>query len=198
LRPIPLAAALKYVGDSVTLTGKVTGVDYGWDGKSKFALLYLGLPHPNHYLTLSIPASTDNLSGINPEEFYINKEISVKGIIELKNNLPQMQINSKEQLYIETPVKLDEISNYVGDSVLVYGEVISEMYRKEKASDLRLLNIGLAYPDQLLTVVIRDGANNNFPAAPDFYEGKVVRIRGRVALYNGKPEITVRKPEQID
>ncbi len=198
LIPIELAATLRHIGDSVSISGRVTGVDYAWDGKSKLALLYLGLPHPNQYLTLSIPATTNNFSGISPEEFYINKEISANGIIVLRNNLPQMHIDSKDQLYIKTPVKLDEITNFVGDSVLVYGEVISEVRLKEKEDDLRMLNIGKAYPDQLLTVVIRDASKNNFTEAFDFYEGKVVRIRGRVSLYNGKPGITVSKPDQID
>lgn len=87
-----------------------------------------------------------------------------------------MHIDSKDQLYIKTPVKLDEITNFVADSVQVYGEVISEVRLKEKEDDLRMLNIGKAYPDQLLTVVIRDASKNNFPEASDFYEGKVVRI----------------------
>ncbi len=198
LTPISLAEVLRHIGDSVSLSGKVTGVDYAWDGRSKFALLYLGLAYPNQYLTLYIPATTNNLSGISPEEFYINKEISVRGTIVLRNNLPRMQINSKEQLFIKTPVKLEEITNYVGDSVLVYGQVISEVHLKEKENYFRLLNIGQAYPDQLLTVVIKDASKNNFPEAPDFYEGKVVRVRGRVSLYNGKPGITVSKPDQID
>jgi len=198
LTPIALAAVLKHIGDSVLLSGKVTGVDYTWDGKVKFAMIYLGLTHPNQYLTLFIPAATNNLSGESPEEFYVNKEISVKGSLVLKNNLPQMNINSKEQLYIETPVKLEEINNYIGDSVMVYGEVMSDVHLKENAKDLRVLNIGEAYPDQLLTVVIRNASKDNFPGAPDFYEGKLVRIRGRVSIYNGKPEIIVNKPDQID
>ena len=198
LTPIALAEALKHIGDSVSLSGKVTGVDYAWDGMSKVAWLYLGLPFPNQYITLSIPATTDNLSGTSTEEFYINKEISVKGPLMLRNNRPQMQINSKDQLFINTPVKLDEISNFVGDSVLVYGEVISEMQSKEKENEFRVLNIGEDYPDQLLTVFINDTAKNNFPQAFNFFEGKVVRVRGRVLLYNGKPGITVSKPDQID
>jgi hypothetical protein len=198
LTPIALTYALKHIGDSVSLSGKVTGVDYAWDGKSKVALLYLGLPFPNHYMVLSIPASTDNLSGTSPEEFYINKEISVKGTLVLRNNRPLMQVNSKKQLYINTPVKLEEINNYVGDSVLVYGQVISEMQLKEKEKNLRVLNMGIDYPDQLLTVFISDAAKNIFPQALNFFEGKVVRVRGRVLLYNGKPGITVSKPDQID
>jgi len=198
LTPIALAEALKHIGDSVSLSGKVTGVDYAWDGMSKVALLYLGLPFPNQYITLSIPATTDNLSGTSTEEFYINKEISVKGTLMLSNNRPQMQIDSKDQLFINTPVKLDEIGNFVGDSVLVYGEVISEMQSKEKENEFRVLNIGEDYPDQLLTVFINDTAKNNFPQALNFFEGKVVRVRGRVLLYNGKPGITVSKPDQID
>ncbi len=80
---------------------------------------------------------------------------------------------------------------------MVYGEVISEMQQKENADDMRVLNIGEDYPDQLLTVFINNAVKNNFPETVN-YEGKVVRIRGRVFLYNGKPGIMVSKPDQIN
>lgn len=69
---------------------------------------------------------------------------------------------------------------------------------KVLSSGMVLLNLGGAYPDQKLTVVIKAEDRSKFKDAPDiYYDGKKVCVTGHVEMYKGKPEIVVTDPSQI-
>lgn len=69
---------------------------------------------------------------------------------------------------------------------------------KTFASGMALLNLGGAYPNQKLTIVIKAEDHTKFKDAPDiYYAGKKVCVTGKQEMYNGKPEIVVTDPSQI-
>ncbi|HXB09527.1 MAG TPA: S1/P1 nuclease [Puia sp.] len=91
----------------------------------------------------------------------------------------------------EAVVKIEakDAAAHVGENVVV----VSKVYGVKALEGLTLVNLGAAYPDQVLTVVLR-GAATGIAAEID---GKVIRVTGKVEMYKGKPEIVVRDPKMI-
>jgi hypothetical protein len=100
--------------------------------------------------------------------------------------------------WAQTPAKLEDIGNHVGDSISVSGKVYSIRYLESAKGAPTLMNLGAAFPNQLLTVVIFGEDRKNFKEAPEtYYKDKTVTIVGKVNLYREKPQIVVQNPSQI-
>jgi len=89
------------------------------------------------------------------------------------------------------PVKIvgSEASHHIGDYVIVTDKV----YGVKDMGSLVLVNVGRAYPDQLLTVVLRGSAKS----LASELDGKTIHVTGKVELYKGKPEIVVTDPAMV-
>jgi nuclease S1 len=89
------------------------------------------------------------------------------------------------------PVKIDirDAASHVDENVVVSGRV----YGYKALDGLTLVNVGAAYPNQLLTLVLRGDAKDIAPGL----DGKVITVAGKIELYKGKPEIAVRDPQMI-
>jgi hypothetical protein len=89
------------------------------------------------------------------------------------------------------PVTIDvkDAASHVGENVTVSAKV----YGYKALEGLTLVNLGAAYPEQLMTVVLRGEAM----AMAGELEGKVIRVTGKVEMYRGKPEIVVRDKKMI-
>jgi len=98
----------------------------------------------------------------------------------------------------QTNIKLEDLKSHIGDSVTVCGKVYSVRYLESSNNTPTFLNIGAKYPDQLLTVVIWGDARKEFTGKPeDDYTNKEVCIIGKVELYKDKPQIVIRKANQL-
>ena len=97
----------------------------------------------------------------------------------------------------QTPVKLEDVSKHVGDSVTVCGKVADMRYFENYKNKPTLLNIGAKHPDAPLTVVIWENGRALFTSKIEDLLNKEICITGRIILYKEKPEIIVEKPEQI-
>ena len=85
-------------------------------------------------------------------------------------------------------------ARFVGQTVTVEGTVASVGSSRRSATTF--LNLGAAYPNQTFTAVIFRSAASRFPN-PQQWEGKRVRVTGKVRLYREKPEIVLEEPSQI-
>jgi hypothetical protein len=95
--------------------------------------------------------------------------------------------------FSQTTIELKDVAAHIGDSVKLTGKVFSSRYLEGAKDAPTLLNIGAAYPDQLVTVVIYGKDRVNFKLAPESaFKDKVVTFTGKVELYKGKPQIVVR------
>jgi hypothetical protein len=97
-------------------------------------------------------------------------------------------------------VTLDEVKNHVGTGtpVTVCGKVYGGKYLESAVNTPTLLDVGANYPNQLLTLVIFGENLSAFPKSPEtYFLNKDVCVTGQVIDYNGKPEIVLRSPEQI-
>lgn len=89
------------------------------------------------------------------------------------------------------PIKIEasDALHHIGDYVIATGKV----YGSKDMGSFVLVNVGAAYPDQLLTVVLRGEAKG----AASEVNGKTIQATGKVELYKGKPEIVVTDAEHV-
>ena len=66
-------------------------------------------------------------------------------------------------------------------------------FEKRKSRAPVLVNVGAAYPNQVLTVVLRDDAKS----LAGSLDGKNIAVTGNIELYKGKPEIVVKDAGKI-
>jgi hypothetical protein len=74
-----------------------------------------------------------------------------------------------------------------------YVNVCAKVYGIKALDNLTLVNLGAAYPNQPLTIVLRDAAREIGPSL----EGKNICVTGTVVAYREKPEIVVTDPKLV-
>ncbi|RFZ85257.1 hypothetical protein DYU05_06565 [Mucilaginibacter terrenus] len=87
-------------------------------------------------------------------------------------------------------VALKDVSNFVGKTVSVSGKV----YDLKDIGSMVLVNLGAAYPNQLLTVVLKGKAKELRLTLTD----KTITVTGEVIEYKGSPEIIISEQSQIN
>lgn len=86
-------------------------------------------------------------------------------------------------------VKLEELKNATGKTVSVQGKV----YSSKDIGSMVLVNLGAAYPNQLLTVALKGKAKE----LGSQLDNKIITVEGQVIDYKGKPEIIVTDPSML-
>jgi len=95
-------------------------------------------------------------------------------------------------------IELKDISRHIGDSVVVCGKVFGGKYMESSVNQPTFLNVGAAYPQQPLTLVIWGAARKAFSYSPEKkFDHKNVCIMGKVELFKGKPQIVIREEKQL-
>jgi micrococcal nuclease len=85
---------------------------------------------------------------------------------------------------------------YYGQEVIVEGWM-ADGYRSK--TNTVFLNFERAYPNQCFTTVIFSSDQYRFIQNPEeYYANQMVRVRGEIKEYKGKPEIILKKAEQIE
>jgi micrococcal nuclease len=89
-----------------------------------------------------------------------------------------------------------QAGNYYGKEAIVEGKV-ADAYRSKKNNVF--LNFEKSYPNQCFSAVIFSSDLQKFGENPEkYYNQKTLRIRGRIQEYQGKPEIILKDPSQIE
>lgn len=100
--------------------------------------------------------------------------------------------------YGQTTIKLEDVGKHVGDSVKVCGKVYSVRYLEQSRNSPTFINIGGAYPNQLLTVVIWSDVRKQFEKTPEeLFKDKEVCVTGKVELFKGKEQVVIRLKDQL-
>jgi len=93
-------------------------------------------------------------------------------------------------------VKACEAKNYYGEEVIVEGKIV-DTYRSK--TNTIFLNFEKPYPNQCFSGVIFSSYQDNFVESPEkYYLNKVVRVKGIIKEYKGKPEIILKDSSQIE
>jgi DNA/RNA endonuclease YhcR with UshA esterase domain len=96
-------------------------------------------------------------------------------------------------------ITLSEINQHIGDSITVCGKIFGGKFLDAAKNQPTFLNIGAAYPDQSLTVVIWNNTRKQFAYKPEEkLKGKTVCITGRIEIFKEKPQITIQQPGQLE
>ncbi len=97
-------------------------------------------------------------------------------------------------------VSWDEAASYAGQEVIVEGPVVDSHFAEQSKGQPTFLNLGRPYPDpERFTVVIWAESRSRFPQPPEAaYQDSTIRVSGTVRLYQGRPEIVVDGPEDIE
>lgn len=86
--------------------------------------------------------------------------------------------------------------NYIGQEKVVEGKIV-DGYKSR--TNTVFLNFDKPYPNSCFTAVIFSSTLINFPEDPHkFYEGKIIRVKGLIKEYEGRPEIILEDRSQIE
>jgi hypothetical protein len=86
--------------------------------------------------------------------------------------------------------KLEDLKDLIGKEVSVSGKV----YSMKDIGSMVLVNLGAAYPNQLLTLALKDQAKDLAAKLTD----KTITVEGTVIDFKGKLEIVVTDPAKIE
>ena len=199
LKSIDLRDVGKYVGDSVMFTCKVYGTRYFDAMDDAPTLLDVNDSYAARPVNIVIWKRDLNHFNNDPALMYRNKEVCVRGVVQMINSIPQIVIHDRRQVSVKSPIALSEVPLYVGDTVTVQGLVMDGRYLTDTRSQPTLLNLGATYPDQLLTVVIGSEDRSVFRGQPEKdYVGKEIKVSGVISMYKDKPQILLRDPARLE
>lgn len=89
-----------------------------------------------------------------------------------------------------------QAGNYFGKEMVVEGRIASANRSK---TNTVFLNFEKAYPNQCFVGVIFSSDQYKFVEQPEkYYSNKTARVRGEVKEYQGRPEIILKDPSQIE
>jgi len=111
----------------------------------------------------------------------LNKSASTGIAKELANNATKGIIVGK--------INVNDAGKYTGQNV----SVTAQVYGTKDFGSMVLVNLGAAYPNSPLTVVLRGDAKS----LASKIDGKIIFVAGQVIDYDGKPEIIVTDSSQI-
>ena len=188
----------KHIGDSVRLCTKITSTSVFESAADKPTFLNAGIGN-NQFFSAVIREQDLPKFNKSPDLIYADKEVCLTGVVHMVDGKPQINLHNRNQIAIKTPVPVDDIYNYIGDSITVFGMVHNGFYFAESENTPTVLNLGAPHPDPLLAAVINGHDRSKFAPEPEnFYAHKNISITGKVILYNGKPQIVVRDKNQIN
>jgi hypothetical protein len=96
-------------------------------------------------------------------------------------------------------IKLDEVKDHIGDSVKLSGTITGARYLETAKNAPTFINLGGAYPYQLLTIVIWSDVRKKMGYDPSDKknEGGLAVVTGKLELYKDKPQIVITNPSQL-
>jgi len=137
-----------------------------------------------------------------PEDFYLNKTVRISGLIKEYQGKPEIVLeNPSNIMVISEPKKQEEIieiswedaDKYYGKQCCVSGKIVAT-FNSGKACFLNFHKNWKRY----FTTIIFSADFAKFPPNPElYYKDKAVKITGVIREYQGKPEIIVKNPAQI-
>ena len=100
------------------------------------------------------------------------------------------------KVFAQTPIVVKDAAKHIGENVIVCDKIFGGKYLDE--AQITLLNVGAAFPDSPLTLVIKGDDRKKFSYKPEEQlTNKAVCITGTIIEYHGKPEILITDTLQI-
>jgi hypothetical protein len=101
--------------------------------------------------------------------------------------------------HAQKEIKLEEVKDHIGDSVKLSGRITGARYLESAKNAPTFINLGGAYPNQLLTIVIWSDVRKKMGYDPSDKknEGGLAIVIGKLELYKDKPQIVIVDPSQL-
>jgi hypothetical protein len=101
--------------------------------------------------------------------------------------------------HAQTKISLSDISKHIGDSVALNAQVFGVKYLPDSKGAPTFINLGAAYPNQLLTAVIWKDVRTQMAIQPteENLKNKTVIVIGKLELYRSKPQIVIKHLSQF-
>jgi len=138
------------------------------------------------------------------DELTLAEKTAIDGKIGCKwsgqKNTPSIILGKFEELTLEKTgleiVGACNAGNYYGKEAIVEGKIVN-IYKS--GTNTVFLNFDKPYPNHCFTSVIFSSDQYKFVQNPEnYYSDKNVRIKGKIQEYQGKPEIILKDPSQIE
>ena len=98
---------------------------------------------------------------------------------------------------LDTDKLFDICYNQPDKIVTIEGDIVRTYYARGSKGQPTFLNFHDPY-DEYFTAVIWEDDRDKFPPNPEsYYLYKKVRIKGKIEIYKGDPQIILRQPSQI-
>jgi hypothetical protein len=91
-----------------------------------------------------------------------------------------------------------DAKDHIGQVETVCGKVASAHYADRSKGQPTFLNLDEPYPHEIFTVVIWGNDRTKFGAPESKYSNARICVTGKIASYQGKPEIAATEPSQIE
>ena len=92
-----------------------------------------------------------------------------------------------------------QAAQHIGEVQTVRGVVVSTIFSVKTKGQPTYLNFDKPSPDTVFSVLIPPADRSKFASPPEeMFNGKTVRVTGKITTYAGKPQIVVNDPAQID
>ena len=88
--------------------------------------------------------------------------------------------------------------NHVGEIAEVCGLIAGARYARKTRGDPTYLNFGKPFPDQEFSAIVWGADRRKFDIKPESLEGYKACVYGKITLYQGKPQIVLKKAEQLN
>ena len=107
-------------------------------------------------------------------------------------------------IFAQQTIKTEEAGKYIGQQKTVCGKVASVShpsgsYTENLTEQPTFLNFNKPFPNQVFTATISGMDRVKFEKPPEMlYSEKEVCVTGIIQSYQGRPEIIVKEPAQIE
>ena len=100
--------------------------------------------------------------------------------------------------FAQVSITSAEAKGHIGHIVSICDKIVDSRFLENSVTKPTLLNVGGAFPNHLLTIVINFENRPNFGFKPEeFYLGKQVCVTGKVVDFKGTPQIVVLSPAEM-
>ena len=93
----------------------------------------------------------------------------------------------------------EDAAKHVGDSITVCGKIFGGRFFETSTNTPTLLNMGAAFPNSPITVMIPGNVRAKLGYAPEIeLREKLICVTGTVVLFKNKPEIILYDTKQLE
>jgi micrococcal nuclease len=91
-----------------------------------------------------------------------------------------------------------EADKHIGEKATVCGVVLSSHYAKSSKGEPTFLNLDVAYPEHIFTVLIWGDDREQFKKPEVRYKNQKICVHGEIGSYKGIPQIILYSKKQLN